>query len=89
MSVTAVPEQRVSAIRRITEGRRRWRVLVRTWREHDLYRGRLVFESDDVLASGSGRESAAVLQGRSLEDVVSDAYDLTDDRLRKVLHSLR
>jgi hypothetical protein len=78
---------RRSAIRRIGEGRSRWRVVVETWEEQDVYCGRLLFcpESIDPACE---RESAALLRGRSHEDVLSLAHDLPEERLRRVLLSL-
>jgi hypothetical protein len=77
-----------SPIRRITEGRRRWRVLVETWRESDTFQGRLLFHADDAASLVTTRESAVLLCGGSREDVVSLAHDLPEDRLRRVLYSL-
>lgn len=77
-----------STIRRITEGRRRWRVLVETWPDRDSYHGRLVFRDDDTPLRMDGRESAALLHGVSAFDVLCLAHDLTEDRLRRVLNSL-
>lgn len=86
-SSTSIATQ-TSTIRRITEGRRRWRVLVEMWQESDTYSGRLVFRDDDVARWDPDRQSATLLHGRSVEDVVSLAHDLPEDRLRRVLHSL-
>lgn len=80
-------DTQTSPIRRITEGRRRWRVMVETWQDRDTFRGRLLFR-DDAASVDTPRESAALLHGRSVEDVVSLAHDLPEDRLRRVLHSL-
>jgi hypothetical protein len=79
---------RTAAIRRITEGRSRWRVLVETWEEPEMCRGRLLFRPDDVQREDAERGSAALLHGRSHEDVYALAYDLPEDRLRRVLMSL-
>ena len=53
----------------------------------DCYRGRLVFQTDDRNA-GRVRESADFLSGRSVEEVVIAAYELTEQRIRMLLHSL-
>jgi hypothetical protein len=82
-----VEPTRRSAIRRITEGRSRWRVVVETWEEHDVYCGRLLFCPDSV-EPNTERETAALLRGRSHEDVLNLAHDLPEDRLRRVLLSL-
>jgi hypothetical protein len=81
-------EQRTAAIRRITQERKRWRVLVQTWREPDAFRGRLLFEPEGVQAGAAGRQSPVVLTGQTLEDVVAHAYDLTEERLGRLLRSL-
>lgn len=80
--------RQTSTIRRITEGRRRWRVLVETWPDRDSYHGRLVFRDEDMPLRMNGRESAALLHGVSAFDVLCLAHDLTEDRLRRVLNSL-
>jgi hypothetical protein len=81
-------QRRTSAIRRITEGRGRWRVLVESWQERDAYRGRLLFRADSPEVTSLERESATLLSGGSHEDVLSLAHDLPEDRLRRVLNSL-
>ena len=79
-----------ASIRRITGGGMRWRVLVETWQESDAYRGRLLFHRD----AGEGerldgaRESAPLLRGGSRTDVLALAHDVSEERLRQVLHSL-
>jgi hypothetical protein len=75
-------------LRRLTEGRERWRVLVETWYESDEVRGRLLFHPEAARPPQVARESSAMLHGRSREDVVAAAHELTEDRLRRVLHSL-
>jgi hypothetical protein len=86
-SVSAMAGSRTAAIRRVTGSRSRWRVLVETWEDGDAVRGRLVFRTD---APGveEERESAALLYGRSHEDVLALAHDLPEERLRQVLNSL-
>jgi hypothetical protein len=84
---TAAPS-RTAAIRRISEGPRRWRVSVQSWEERDIVRGCLLFQPDDAPSGGAGRTSAAILQGRSHEDVLLSAHDLPEAALKRVLHSL-
>jgi hypothetical protein len=84
----AADDRRESAVRRLTEGRTRWRVLVESWRESDAFRGRLLFQPDDPADERARLESAALLEGRSHEEVVGHAHDLGEDRLKQVLHSL-
>lgn len=80
--------RRRSVIRRITAGRARWRVLVESWGEPGLVRGRLLFHPDGAGGPDGGRASAALLHGRSHEDVLALAHDLPEERLRRVLVSL-
>jgi hypothetical protein len=86
-STSAVAGSRTAAIRRVTGSRTRWRVLVETWEDGDEVRGRLVFRTD-APAPEEERESAALLQGRSHEDVLALAHDLSEERLMQVLNSL-
>jgi hypothetical protein len=79
---------RTATIGRISEGRRRWRVLVRSWQERDSVRGCLLFEADDAPAAGACRASPVILHGPSHEAVLLMAHDLPEDKLRRVLHSL-
>lgn len=81
-------EHRTTPLRRLTEGRQRWRVMVETWYESDEFRGRLLFRSEAATAPQLERESAALLHGRSREEVVAAAHDIPDDRLRRLFHSL-
>jgi hypothetical protein len=81
-------DRRESAVRRLTEGRTRWRVLVESWRESDAFRGRLLFQPDGQAGEQTRLESATLLEGHSHEDVVSRAHDLPEGRLKQVLHSL-
>lgn len=81
-------DRRESAVRRITEGRTRWRVVVQSWRESDAFRGRLLFQPDDPAGEGAPLESAALLEGHSHEDILGMAHELPEIRLKQVLHSL-
>ncbi|CAN5695383.1 hypothetical protein BH23GEM9_BH23GEM9_21460 [soil metagenome] len=81
-------ETRTSAICRITEDRSRWRVLVETWDDQDICRGRLLFQPDLPAPLDAERHSAAVLEGSTHEDVLARAHDLTESELKRVLHSL-
>ena len=82
-------DRHTTGLRRLTEGQERWRVMVETWAERDEFQGRLLFRTDAAGAPQMERESAAMLHGRSREDVLAAAHDIPDDRLRRVLHSLR
>jgi hypothetical protein len=84
---SAVEGRHRSAIRRFTEGRERWRVMVETWPEHDSYRGRLVFLRDDSPAWHVLRETAALLTGSTREAVLASAYDMPEGHLRRVFHA--
>jgi hypothetical protein len=87
-AVRTVRDRRETAVRRLTEGRTRWRVLVQSWRDDDAYRGRLLFQVDDLASVGARLETATLLEGHSHEEVVSRAHDLTEEQLKRVLHSL-
>ena len=76
-----------STLGRLAAESSRWRVRVEAWPVADCYRGRLVFQTDDRNA-GRVRESADFLSGRSVEEVVIAAYELTEQRIRMLLHSL-
>ena len=91
MVMERVPEARHTAsIRRIMGGGMRWRVMVETWRESGAYHGRLLFqrETDERKRLSGARESAPLLRGRSRTDVLALAHDVSEERLRQVLHSL-
>jgi hypothetical protein len=80
-------------IRRLTDGSWRWRVMVETWHESDAFHGRLLFRRDgsdrlDPDRPQRSLESAALLHGRSREDVLGLAHDVPEEQLRRVLHSL-
>ena len=75
-----------SGIRRISEERTQWRVMVETWPDEDGYHGRFVFSPDGGL--GDTREGPAALRGSTREEVIAEAYDLPEDRLKQVLRSL-
>lgn len=83
-------DRHTASIRRITEGGRRWRVMVETWQDSEAYLGRLLFREDalDNDRPDSERESAALLRGPSRTDVLALAHDVPEERLRQVLHSL-
>lgn len=88
MGSTEAEQTQTSTIRRITEGSRRWRVLVETWRDSDAFHGRLLFHDDDTPQWAAGRASAALLHGTTVSDVLCLAHDMPEDRLRRVLNSL-
>ena len=75
-----------SGIRRISQDRTHWRVLVETWPEPDGYRGRVVFAPDGGLSSDLRGPDA--LRGTTREDVIAEAYNLPEDRLKQLLRSL-
>lgn len=84
-----VDDRHMTPLRRLMEGQQRWRVMVETWHDRDEFQGRLLFRTEAANAPQVERESAAMLHGRSREDVLAAAHDIPDDRLRRVLHSLR
>ena len=79
---------RIAPIRRLTEGRQQWRVLVETWEDCGEVLGRLLFRPDATRQLQTTRESAALLRGTSMEDVVGRAHDMPESQLRRVLNSL-
>ena len=83
-------DRHTASLRRLTEGGRRWRVMVETWQDSDAYHGRLLFREDaaDGERPESERESAPLLRGPSRTDVLALAHDVPEERLRQVLHSL-
>ncbi len=78
----------VSTIRRISDDRAKWRVRVEAWPDAPGYRGRLVFEPDGRAAPLGTRAGPPALQGRTREDVLNEAYEMPEQRLRAMLHSL-
>jgi hypothetical protein len=77
-----------SGIRRISEDRSLWRVVVETWPERDGYHGRFVFHPDRTPAHADSREGPDLLRGSTREDVVAAAHMLPEDRLRQLFRSL-
>ena len=77
-----------SGIRRILEDRTHWRVMVETWPERDGYHGRFVFSPDGGGDLSYPREGPDALRGRTREEVIAEAYELPEDRLKQVLRSL-
>jgi hypothetical protein len=77
-----------ATIGRVAAERTRWRVVVEAWPDDQRYCGRLVFTPDAGGAAPEPRTSAALLHGRTAEEVVSAAYDLPEKQIRALLHSL-
>ncbi|HSJ11019.1 MAG TPA: hypothetical protein VK928_13935 [Longimicrobiales bacterium] len=89
MNAGSVVEGRhTSAIRRFTEGREHWRLMVETWPEQDSYRGRLVFLREDSVAWNVLRETASLLTGTTREAILASAYDMPEGHLRRVFHAM-
>ena len=84
--VSHVPTR--APIRRISEGRQRWRVLVEAWPECGQVLGRLLFRADATRRWDVERESSTMLRGGTIQEVVARAYDIPDEQLLRVLHSL-
>lgn len=84
----AALDRHTSPIRRLTEHRTRWRVSVQTWPDQNGFHGRFVFEPDGARPEGETREGPPLLAGSSREDVLRSAYDVSEARLRALLHSL-
>lgn len=87
---SVLDDRHTASIRRITEGALRWRVMVETWQESDVYRGRLLFrqETAEGERTDADRESAPLLHGSTRTDVLALAHDVPEERLRQVLYSL-
>lgn len=81
-------QDQATTIRRLSYEGGRWRVRVEAWRVGDEFEGRFIFEPDGPVPHPEPRVGPARLRGRSREDLLSSAYDLSDQRLRKLLHSL-
>src|SRR5690606_4255048 len=77
-----------TTIRRLTGDGARWRVRVESWRVGDEFQGRIVFEPDGPASRTEPRVGPARLRGRSREDLLSSAYDLSEQWLRELLHAL-
>jgi hypothetical protein len=81
--------EKSAAVRRITAEGIHWRVRVESWADEGEYVGRLVFEPDTAEPLYTARRGAAMLHGETQNEVVMSAHDLTENRLKEVLHSLR
>lgn len=88
MAANAVRDSTASGIRRISEDRTQWRVMVETWPERDGYHGRFVFFPDHTPVPADARRGPDALRGRTREDLLADAYILPEDRLKQLLRSL-
>lgn len=88
MNSSVFRDSTASGIRRIFEDRTQWRVVVETWPEFDGYRGRLVFRPDQASLRADTRAGPDALRGRTREDVLAEAYNLPEDRLKQLLRSL-
>lgn len=88
METRALEYSAACGIRRIFQDQAPWRVLVETWPERDGYHGRFVFSPERRRIPADSREGPAALRGHTREDVIAQAYDLPEDRLKQVLRSL-
>ena len=77
----------ISAIARIAEGRKKWRVAVETWPSAAAYEGRLIFVAEDEVAPPA-LEGPITLHGDTREDVLRAGHEVPEDRLRALLRSL-
>lgn len=78
-----------AAVRRIFVEGKRWRVLVETWRDGEIWTGRLVFQPEDEAENVLGpRLGPPLLRGGSREEVVALAHEIPERRLHVVLRSL-
>lgn len=81
-------QSRRSVIRRISAGRCRWRVVVESWPEQDAWRGRLLFRPDTAEPAPADRETAALLEADSHEELLGLVLELPEERLQRLLNSL-
>ena len=65
-----------------------WRVMVESWPDAKGYLGRLVFARELGALVVEQRTGPTVLSGGTHEDVVAAAHELSERRIREVLHSL-
>jgi hypothetical protein len=77
-----------SPLRRISDDRTQWRVLVETWPVRDGFHGRFVFAADRAANPADKREGPDALRGSTREDVIAEAYNLPEDRLKQLFRSL-
>jgi hypothetical protein len=88
MKTHALEYSTASGIRRIEQDRTHWRVSVETWPERDGYHGRFVFSPNGSHVPADMREGPDALRGSTREEVIAQAYELPEDRLKQVLRSL-
>jgi hypothetical protein len=88
MRTETLERSTASGIRRIFEERTHWRVMVETWAERDGYHGRFVFAPDRSPVPADMRAGPDALRGNTREEVIAEAYNLPEDRLKQVLRSL-
>jgi len=65
-----------------------WRVAVEAWPGRDGWQGRFVFEPSRSTVMPVKREGPVRLRGATPEDLVADAHDVPEARLRALLWSL-
>lgn len=75
----------MSGICRFYDDRNPWRVVVETWPERDGFHGRVVFMQD---TQADRREGPDAFRGRTREDVIAEAHELPESRLRQIFRSL-
>lgn len=78
---------RTAAVRRISALGNHWRAMVEAWQVPGGWRARLVFEPDGPASRLETRKCAPTFYGSTFTDVLQAAHDLSDDRLRELLHS--
>lgn len=91
MIIAGVSDEQRSAkstVCRISADGAAWRVAVESWAVTSGREGRLVFAPDGRDAFARPRIGPAQLAGRTHEDIVAAAHDLSAARLRALLHSL-
>lgn len=77
-----------TTIRRITADGVHWRVQVEAWDADEGRQGRFVFRLDDPEAHLEPRFGPATLRGPTHEELLAEAYEVPERRLRELVHSL-
>lgn len=76
-------------IRRLTAEGIPWRVRAEVWSEEaGQFAGRITFEPDQERASVPVRTGPTSLRGGSQAEVIAEAHQLSERRLRAMLHAL-
>jgi len=78
----------LTAIRRIVALGVHWRVTAEAWPGGDGWSGRLIFSPDHPAPAVEPRQGPVILHGRNRLEILAAAHDISEQRLRALLHSL-